>query len=235
MCNQPANSNPAKARSAGAGTITLALIAANVAMFIFQNAAEQLNLVPVYRQFALSLDGLRNGHLWQLISFQFLHLRLADGGAFHLLGNVFLIKVFGSAVEEALGKGRFLGLYLLSGTLGGLLQVAAGWLAPGQFGTAVVGASAGACGLLAAHATLFPRRPVHLFFSPVTARADVLFALVLTGTVAGLFLPTVHVAHAAHLGGMMTGFLLARAFWPVTAAPVTVKSPLNSGTTQSYI
>src|SRR5579863_3756655 len=101
-----------------AGTFTMALLAVNVAVFIFQNAAEQLNLFPVYGQFALSLNGLKSGHLWQLLTFQFLHLRLINGGVFHLLGNLFLIHVFGSAVEQALGGRKFLGLYLLSGTAG---------------------------------------------------------------------------------------------------------------------
>ncbi len=188
----------------------MALVALTAGAFVFQNAAETLNLLPVYRDFALSMGGLRHGCFWQLITFQFLHLRLADGGIFHLLGNLFAVFILGNAVERVLGPVRLLGLYLLSGTVGGLLQVTAGCLAPEQFGSAVVGASAGACGLLAAYATLFPRQPLTVFFLPVSIRPDILLALAVVVTVLGLFLPSGHVAHCAHLGGIFTGFMLVR-------------------------
>jgi membrane associated rhomboid family serine protease len=199
------------------------------AAFVFQNVVSALGLFPLYHDFALSVDGLKHGRVWQLVTFQFLHLQLVDGGIFHLLGNLFMIYVFGRPVESALGPVRFLALYLLSGTLGGLLQITAGCLAPLQFGSAVVGASAGACGLLAAHATLSPRRLLHLFFLPFAIRADLLLALAATGTVAGLFLPSTHVAHCAHLGGIFTGFVLAHRTLPAHGLqPALAKSPLNS-------
>ncbi len=215
--------------------MTLALVSLTTAAFIFQNLVSALNLFPIYHDFALSVDGLKHGCLWQLVTFQFLHLQLVDGGIFHLLGNLFMIYVFGNPVERALGSARFLGLYLLSGTVGGLLQIAAGCLAPQQFGSAMVGASAGACGLLAAHATLSPRRVLHLFFLPFTIRADLLLALAVTGTLAGLFLPSAHVAHCAHLGGIFTGFMLARRSLRQNCLQrVRAKSPLKSSVGTDY-
>jgi membrane associated rhomboid family serine protease len=220
-----------QARHGSRSPVTLMLIAVNVAMFVFQNAADS-GAFPVYKEFALSVDGLKHGHFWQVITFQFLHLPLNDGGIFHLLGNLFVIHLFGRRIEETMGGANFLKLYLLSGTMGGMLQMAGGWLSPENFGVAVVGASAGAFGLIAAYGTLFPREQLRPFFLPVAVRADVLLALGVTITVAGLFLPSGHVAHCAHLGGILTGFLFARQTMrrhPAAAmAAVEAKSSLNT-------
>ena len=198
------------ARTGAYPSATLALILVTTAVFVLQNLADGLNQFAVYPDFALSLDGLRHGRAWQLLTFQFLHLPLMNGGAFHLLGNLYVIYLFGGIIEKTIGRGALVKLYLLSGTAGGLLQMTGGLLAPERFGVAVVGASAGAFGLMAAVATMQPRLRVHLFFLPVPVRADLLLTLGVTVTVAGLFLPSGHVAHCAHLGGILTGFLFAR-------------------------
>jgi membrane associated rhomboid family serine protease len=198
------------ARAGAYPSATLALILVTTTVFVLQNLADSLNQFAVYPDFALSLDGLRHGRVWQLLTFQFLHLPLTEGGIFHLLGNLYVIYLFGSIFEKAVGQPALVKLYLLSGTVGGLLQMTGGMLAPEQFGVAVVGASAGAFGLAAAVATMQPRLRLHLFFLPMPVRADLLLTLGVTVTVAGLFLPSGHVAHCAHLGGILTGFLFVR-------------------------
>lgn len=204
---------------------TLALVVLTVAAFVLQNLAEALNFSALYPEFALSVDGLRHGHVWQLITFQFLHLPLIEGGALHFLGNLFVIYVFGRVAEGVMGRWGVLKLFLLGGTVGGLLQMAGGLLAPQQFGSTVVGASAGAMSLLAAVATLQPRRKLHLFFLPIPVRADVLLALAVVVTVTGLFLPSGHVAHCAHLGGLLTGFMLARRHLRRNRTPAVYQLP----------
>jgi membrane associated rhomboid family serine protease len=200
----------AKARLEQGWSVSLGLIVINVAVFVAQDLLSRGDPDSIYRSFALSVAGLKQGHLWQLLTFQFLHLPLAEGGIFHLLGNLFIIHVFGPPVERAIGHARLLALYLLGGTCGGLLQMAGGLLAPDHFGVAMVGASAGGFALIAAFAVLFPHRRLHLFFLPVAVRADVLFSLSVGVTLAGLFWPSGHVAHCAHLGGIMAGFIFMR-------------------------
>jgi membrane associated rhomboid family serine protease len=209
------------ARSEAQPSVTVLLIFVNVAAFVAQNVADFLKLPP-FNSFALSMAGLRQGHFWQLITFQFLHLPLADGGIFHLLGDVFVIYVFGRILEQSIGKSGFLALYLLSGMVGGLLQMAGVVFFPARFGLAVVGASAGACGLVAAFATLLPRRPLSLFFLPFRFQARTLLWLAVMASLAGLFLPGrgIGVAHASHLGGLLTGILFAR--WIARQRPVAV-------------
>ena len=137
--------------------------------------------------FALSVDGLRHGFVWQLLTYQFMH-----GGWLHLLLNCWAIYVFGREVEGTLGWKRFLTLYFSSGVIGGLFQALAGVLLGGAFAAPVVGASAGAFGLVAAFATLYPERPLMLllfFIIPVSMRAKFLLLFSALLTVFGHHLP----------------------------------------------
>jgi membrane associated rhomboid family serine protease len=188
---------------------TLALLILNVVAFIIQNFVYYyVPAFPLDDYFALSVRGLAGGFVWQLLTFQLLH-----GGLLHLVLNCFVIYMFGSEIEEALGKRRALALYFASGVGGGLLQVGGGLLWPGHFGGAVVGASAGAFGLIAAFAVLYPERPLTLllfFVIPVTLRAKYLLLFSALLALFGIVVPGDHIAHAAHLGGMLTGIFFIR-------------------------
>ena len=190
-------------------SVTVLIVAINVLIFVLQNLVDYRSNYP-YDHFALSVNGLKHGYIWQLITFQFLHLPLNRGGIFHLLGNLYAIWLLGPAVEEKIGRLGFIRVYLLSGTLGGLLQIIAGYFSPEHFGGMVVGASAGVFGVLAVFATFFPARHLHVFFLPFTIRADVLLTTAVAGTLAGLFFPSGNVAQCAHLGGIFMGFIFAR-------------------------
>jgi membrane associated rhomboid family serine protease len=163
----------------------------------------------------LSLEGLRGGHFWQLLTFQFLH-----GGFVHLFLNSWAIFVFGRPVESALGKGRMLSLYFLSGIFGGLVQMALAWFLPETFGAPIVGASAGAFGLVAAFAVMFPDQPLLLlvaFVIPVKMRARTMLWVSVAIAVLGILAVVLkiwqsNIGHAAHLGGIAVGFALAHWF-----------------------
>jgi len=187
---------------------TVVLLVVNVVAFILQNVLYRFSTFPVDRWFALSVWGLRHGFVWQLLTYQFMH-----GGLLHLLLNCWAIYVFGREVEETLGLKRFLTLYFTSGVIGGLFQALAGVLLGGAFAAPVVGASAGAFGLVAAFATLYPERPLMLllfFIIPVSMRAKFLLLFSALLTVFGLVFPMDNIAHAAHLGGMLTGLVFVR-------------------------
>ena len=157
------------------------LLVVNVVAFILQNVLYRFSSFPVDGWFALSVGGLQHGFVWQLLTYQFMH-----GGLLHLLLNCWAIYVFGREVEETLGRKSFLTLYFTSGVIGGLFQALAGVLLGGAFAAPVVGASAGAFGLVAAYATLYPERPLMLllfFIIPVSMRAKflLLFSALLDG------------------------------------------------------
>jgi membrane associated rhomboid family serine protease len=224
--------------------VTFALLVVNVIIWLLESwAYRSHSSFPVEDYFALSLDGLRHGRIWQLLTFQFMH---DVHGPWHLLLNSWAIYVFGRVVEMTMGKRRMLELYLLSGVVGGLVQMLGTWVFPGFFGDAgVVGASAGAFGLVAAFAVLYPRQELNLllfFILPVRLRATTLLWLSVAIGVFGLILPWLkdhsllpldildgvvgdNVAHAAHLGGIMTGYLLARQLARGFVAPPPVINP----------
>jgi membrane associated rhomboid family serine protease len=164
---------------------------------------------------ALSGEGIARGRVYQLLTYQFLH-----GSIMHLLFNVISLYFFGRAVEQMLGSRGMLKLYLASGVIGGLLQVGLAFAFPVKFGSWVVGASAGIFGLIAAFATHAPDQPITLlifFVLPVTFKAAMLLIIegaIAVASVADALLPhpffDSHIAHGAHLGGMLTGIAWIR-------------------------
>lgn len=158
--------------------------------------------------FALSVEGLSHGYVWQLLTYQFMH-----GGLLHLLLNCWVIYFFGRELEDTLGRPRFLAIYLGSGIAGGLVQALAGVLFGGSFAAPVVGASAAAFGLVAAFALLFPERPLTMllfFVIPVNMRAKFLLIFTVLLTTFGIAFPHDNLAHAAHMGGMLFGMFYIR-------------------------
>ncbi|MEZ4458665.1 MAG: rhomboid family intramembrane serine protease [bacterium] len=155
------------------------------------------------RFFSLVPSEIAQGrHLWGLVTYMFLH-----AGWFHLLGNLYFLNVFGDNVEDRLGLGRVIGLYLLSGIMGGVLQT----VLSGNPDLPVVGASGAIAGLMGAYLVLFPRVKVWMVLFFMHWRVPI--ALYLGGwvllNIAGWYLGGHAVAWWAHLGGFLTGALLA--------------------------
>ncbi len=211
----------------GPMSLTTMLLIVNGVVF-FAQALTELSpegKVFINQHLALRLEGLKNGCLWQPVTFQFLHANLL-----HLLANLITIYYFGRAVEESLGKASFLGLYFSSGIFGGLLQIFCTWAWPSLFVPkgfpldlaslpGVVGASAGAFGLVAAFATLYPERPLTLlifFIIPVSMRSKFLLLFSVLLALLGIIVKETQIAHAAHLGGIMVGIAFVR--WSAVAA-----------------
>jgi membrane associated rhomboid family serine protease len=173
---------------------------------VVRNGA-QLQFVP--GDLALSKEGVENGFVWQLVTYQFLH-----GGWLHLFFNCWAIYIFGRELEYLLGGRRFLGLMFASGIVGGIFQVLTAMVWPELFGGGeIVGASACAFGLVAAFAMIFPERELTMllfFVIPVRLRAKTLLILSAVLAVAGIVFPWDNVANAAHLGGMAMGWFYVK-------------------------
>lgn len=139
---------------------------------------------------------------WQPLSYLFLH-----GSFWHIFFNMYSLYLFGSAVERKIGTGRFLLLYFACGLGAAGLHVAVQILTGSWVPT--VGASGAVYGLIVAFAMLFPQARMMLLFPPIPMSAKwmavVFIGLELftgiTGTQDG-------VAHFAHLGGALIGFIL---------------------------
>jgi membrane associated rhomboid family serine protease len=181
------------------------ILICNVAVFGIEqfgadNLAAELALWPIGTYFAP----------WQVFTYAFAH-----GGFTHIAFNMLGLVMFGSDVERVWGSQRFMLYYLVAILSAAACQLAFSALTGSP--APMVGASGGVFGLLLAFALLFPERKIFLIFLPIPLPARVfagLYALVelvmgVTGTQAG-------VAHFAHLGGMLGGYvylLLAGRGW----------------------
>jgi membrane associated rhomboid family serine protease len=203
-------------------SFTVALLIVNAVVFLIQLVADNFprGLQVEYEYFALSLAGLGNGYVWQLLTFQFMH-----AGWMHLIFNSLAIFFFGRSVETVLGRNRFLAVYFSSGIIGGAVQMLFALWRPDVFGGAVVGASAGAYGLVAAFAVLnwTEQFTLLIYFFPVTMRGKTLLWVCIGLALVGLLTPGSGVANAAHLGGILTGYFCVRHIfqgsWPQLGFP----------------
>ena len=141
---------------------------------------------------------------WQTVTYSFLH-----GSLTHLLFNMFALYMFGGAIEQVFGSRRYLAYYLVCVVSAALAQLLVAWMT-GEF-YPTVGASGGVFGLLLAYGLYFPNNRVMLLFPPIPMPARV-FVLVyaMLELVMGVTGAQSGVAHFAHLGGMVGGFIMLR-------------------------
>ncbi len=187
--------------------VTTALIVANVAIYLLQTILP--GLVVPFALWPLGASQAAVGvgfYPWQLVTYAFLH-----GSLLHLGFNMFALYMFGSPVEQVFGTRRYLIYYFVSVLTAAFTQLAFAAFTGGIYPT--IGASGGVFGLLLAYAKFFPHNRVMLLFPPIPMPARVFvfgyaaleLFLGVTGTQEG-------VAHFAHLGGMVGGYLLLR-YW----------------------
>jgi len=181
--------------------VTQALLLVNVAIFCLE-----LFVGPWFsRLFALWPLG-SNFMPWQVVTYAFLH-----GSMLHLFFNMLGLWMFGAELERVWGTKRFIQFYTASLLAAAAVQLVVNVLLGSPHPT--VGASGALFGLLLAFGMMFPNRIIMPLFPPIPMKAktfvmvfgglELLFGV--TGTQSG-------VAHFAHLGGMLGGFLMIR-YW----------------------
>jgi membrane associated rhomboid family serine protease len=201
--------------------ITWALVLANIAVFVYELTLDRSGLDALISRF-----GLVPARLWALGSFlsagrpgaalvplvssMFLH-----GGWLHLVGNIWMLWLFGDDIEERLGHVRFLVFYLVTGILAGLLHA----LIQAQSTIPTIGASGAIAGVMGAYLVAYPFAwltlvvPVFFIPLPVKMPAAVFLLLWIVSQVAAGCLGTgsgAGVAFWAHVGGFVAGLLLVR-------------------------
>ncbi len=180
----------------------------NVIMFALTLLAENFMM----EKFALFYFNSPFFKPYQLISHIFMH-----GGFMHILFNMYSLYIFGSVLESVWGGKKFFIYYMVTGIGAALfhlfityLRIESGVLDPYLAALIpMVGASGAIYGLLLAYGVLFPNNVLTLFFPPVSLKAKYMvfvfggleFLLGVGGSGDG-------VAHFAHLGGMLFGFVI---------------------------
>lgn len=188
------------------------LLIINIGVFIVQLIFDNLmfNGLPGWyilnRYFALNpITGFDqagmeyNFQIWQFLTYQFMH-----GNFTHILFNMFMLWMFGMEIEQLMGSKKFLIFYLLCGFGAGLLQillspVLSDSLAP------TIGASGAVYGVMIAFAMFFPDRRVYIYFL-IPIKAKYLIAMLIVFEFLSINEPS-FVAHLAHIGGAITGFI----------------------------
>ncbi|MGJ7487301.1 rhomboid family intramembrane serine protease [Variovorax sp. LT2P21] len=180
---------------------TQALILSCVVVFLLQSLG-----VDGLAFFALWPVGSGGFMPWQVLTYAFLH-----GGLSHLVFNMFGLFMFGAELERVWGSKRFLVFYFASVIVAALTQLlVAAWSGSPN---PTVGASGGLFGLLVGFAMLFPHRRIVPLIPPIPMPAwlfVVIYGVIelflgVTGSMSG-------VAHFAHLGGILGGWLTLR-YW----------------------
>lgn len=175
------------------------LVLANVGVFLWQSLASLAGNYEMIQIFGLTpMRVWSQLFLWQLLTYLFLH-----GDFWHIFFNMFALWMFGSELERHWGERSFLKYYFVTGIGAGLFSVIFDpfSMAP------TIGASGAVYGILMAYGMMFPERYVYLYFLfPVKVKYFV--AVVgLLAFVSTLGSPGSTIAHIAHLGGMVVGFL----------------------------
>ena len=194
-----------------------ALVIANAAAFVLTWLLSVFSpgaLNSFFAWFGLVPSNLLHGMLWQPFTYLFLH-----SGPMHLFFNMFGLWMFGMPLERDWGRRRFLRYYFITGVGAGLFSVAVTWASSAMgYGAATfdpmlvptVGASGAIYGILLAFGMLYPNTPIYvMLLFPIPARLFV----ILFGAMAfmsALSQGGSSISHAAHLGGMVFGFLYLR-------------------------
>lgn len=160
---------------------------------------------------------------YQLLTHMFMHANFV-----HLLFNMYTLYIFGTVLEHVWGSKRFLLYYFVTGLGAAFLHIFVMWLQARGFqaaiahgemtafqsyqtllGTPTVGASGAVYGVLLGYGMLFPNNVMQLIFPPVALKAK--YFVIIFGAlelILGLSNSGGNIAHFAHLGGMIFGFLL---------------------------
>ena len=196
-------------------TVTKNLVAINILMFI----ATLINENFMVTNFAMFYPASPFFKPWQILTHMFMH-----GGFWHIFFNMYSLLMFGSILERSLGPKKFLIFYFVTGLGAVALHTGVEWMQAKVFiangiaqayqqllVTPTLGASGAIYGLLIGFAMLYPQARLTLIFPPIPMTAKwlvIIFAAIeLFSGINGI---QDGVAHFAHLGGMLFGWLLIR-------------------------
>lgn len=164
----------------------------------------------MYEKLALFAFGSPFFKIWQPVTHMFMH-----GGFWHFLFNMYTLAVFGTVLENIWGSRKFLIFYFVTGLGAALchnlvlaLQIASGSV--GLMGVPTVGASGAIYGVLLGFAMLYPDAELRLMFFPFFP-LKAKWLVVIFGAIellTGFSATGDGIAHFAHLGGMLFGWLL---------------------------
>lgn len=212
--------------------VTKNLLIINILAFLSMYVLKSMGWVDLNNVCGLHFFMASDFRVYQLVTYMFMHANFE-----HILFNMFALWMFGCVVERVWGPKKFLFYYISTGVGAGLIQMIAQFfsvyfmlnaqqplglvesfsvmhqLAPDLNGMTTVGASGAIYAILLAFGMIFPDERIFIFPLPVPIKAKwfvIGYAAIELGS--ALATPGDNVAHLAHLGGMLFGYLLIR-YW----------------------
>lgn len=193
-------------------TITRYLLIANFVIFFLAGILERTFGIDLNTIGGLHYYSAHSFHWWQPLTYMFLHADMS-----HILFNMLAVWMFGATLENAWGSRRYLIYYLVCGVGAAIIQEGVWSMMPFHplqlevLNT--IGASGAVFGILFAFGWLFPDTPMFILFIPIPIRARtivIIYAIMELFAGMGNMMGTHidNVAHFAHLGGMLFGWLL---------------------------
>ncbi|HEY7715442.1 MAG TPA: rhomboid family intramembrane serine protease [Candidatus Binatia bacterium] len=182
------------------------LLIANIAVFVLQTLLGSVTDYRLTLYFGLvPARVLQDLYLWQLFTYQFLH-----GGLLHILFNMLAVWMFGCDLERRWGTAFFLRYYFISVIGGAILNTL---FVPNQLGPSI-GASAGVYGILLAYGLIYPNRIVYFYFLFPIKMKHFVWIIGAIALYSSMTAGQSGIAHLAHLGGMVFGYIYLRGFNP---------------------
>ncbi len=186
---------------------------------------------------SLSPANLLDGAWWEPFTYMWLHAPPVGFWVTHILFNMLTLSIFGGPVESRLGSRRFAVLYLVGGLTAAFFFLGQAWweagfslVTLGENTQEIVGASGAVLAVVAAFAVYYPDARLFIFPIPfpVRARKAVIFFIILS--VAFMFVPALSfIGHSAHIGGLVAGYFLARAWLREMPEPPVLVRPVRKG------
>jgi len=144
----------------------------------------------------------------QIFTYMFMH-----GSIWHLLFNMYALWMFGKELENIWGSVKFLNFYIICGLISCVIYALMPYVGFGSFNSVMLGASGAVYGILVGFGMMFPNSVLVLIFPPMPLKAKYFVLLLIVFDVFMAFSnASSGVAHFAHLGGAIGGFLLIK-FW----------------------
>jgi len=181
-----------------------ALLIANVCVFGLQVLAQQFGGADLVEKFGLKPNVVIHGfEVWRLVTYMFLH---STGWLSHLLLNMLMLWMFGTEVERVWGTREFVKYYFICG-IGAALTTCLVFK-----DSNTIGASGAIFGVMLAYGLMYPNRQIFFWF--IFPMRAISFVLLCTGIeLFSLLSLNDGVAHFAHLGGMLFGYLYLKRVW----------------------
>lgn len=186
---------------------------------------------------ALSPANLLDGAWWEVFTYMWLHAPPIGFWITHILFNMLTLSIFGKPVESRIGSGRFLVLYLIGGVAAAGAFLGQEWWSAGRSlgglhaqTQEIVGASGAVLAVVAAFAVYFPEARLFIFPFPFPVRASRAVRVFILLSLAMMFIPALSfIGHSAHIGGLLAGYFLAKAWLKELPQPPVLSQKMQKG------